>query len=98
MATLVTGAAGRQCCELPRRGTAMEYNVRGRLGLQGLVPPAETGLQQEIDRARAAIAKCCTALDKYQVCTGTLQDPVPVYHARMQEQLELAMPALMCRP
>ena len=46
----------------------MDYNVRGRLGLQGLVPPAETGLQQEIDRARAGIAMCCTALDKYQVC------------------------------
>lgn len=45
----------------------MDYNVRGRLGLQGLVPSAETDLQQEIDRARAAIAKCCTALDKYQV-------------------------------
>ena len=35
------------CCwdawvtDLWRRGTAMDYNVRGRLGLQGLVPPAD---------------------------------------------------------
>ena len=41
--------------------------------MQGLLPPRETSLQAEITRAHAAISRCCTALDKYQVSRqGTL--------------------------
>lgn len=41
--------------------------------MQGLLPPRETSLQAEIDRAHAAISRCCTPLDKYQVSRqGTL--------------------------
>ena len=41
--------------------------------MQGLLPPRVTSLQAEIDRAHAAISRCCTPLDKYQVSRqGTL--------------------------
>lgn len=44
--------------------------VRRELRMQGLIPPALTDLQVEIDRAHAALSKCCSPLDKYQVGYG----------------------------
>ena len=40
--------------------------------MRGLLPPRLTSLQAEIDRAYAAIARCCSPLEKYQVsrCLG----------------------------
>ena len=49
------------------RGTATGADVREELGMQGLLPPRQSTLQLEIDRAWAAISRCCTRLDKYQV-------------------------------
>lgn len=37
--------------------------------MQGLLPPRVTSLQVDIDRAHAAIARCCAPLEKYQVST-----------------------------
>ena len=36
-------------------------------GMQGLLPPRQTSLQAEIDKAHTAVARCCTPLEKYQV-------------------------------
>jgi hypothetical protein len=40
--------------------------------MQGLLPPRQSTLQLEIDRAWAAISRCCTRLDKYQARAHTL--------------------------
>ena len=52
------------------RGTATGRERRIERGMQGLLPPRLTSLQAEIDRAHAAIARCCTPLEKYQVRTS----------------------------
>lgn len=49
------------------RGLATDMEVRRDMRMQGLIPPALTDLQVEIDRAHAALSKCCSPLDKYQV-------------------------------
>ncbi len=61
-----------------RRGTATEVGCRKELGIQGLLPPRETSLQAEINRAHAAISRCCTPLDKYQV---NRRSTLPLYRA-----------------
>ena len=53
----------------PCRGAATGWERRVQRGMQGLLPPRVTSLQAEIDRAHAAIARYCTPLEKYQVCT-----------------------------
>lgn len=36
--------------------------------MQGLLPRLHASLQQEIDRAAQAIERCCSPLEKFQVC------------------------------
>ena len=36
--------------------------------MQGLLPRLQASLQQEIDRAAQAIDRCCSPLEKFQVC------------------------------
>ena len=52
------------CC----RGLATAQPVRERSCMQGLLPRLQASLQQEIDRAAQAIERCCSPLEKFQVC------------------------------
>ena len=45
----------------------MPYAERASTGLQGLLPPAETGLATEMARAMVAVERAGSPLQKYQV-------------------------------
>lgn len=50
-----------------RRGLATNAAVRSERHLEGLLPARRGGLQLEVDRALAALKRCTTPLQKYEV-------------------------------
>lgn len=65
---LAGAAAARD--PLVNQGCATPAGLRQELQLAGLLPPRQVDLQVEVQRARAALQACSTALEKHR-CAGS---------------------------
>ncbi|BDA40585.1 NADP-dependent malic enzyme [Coccomyxa sp. Obi] len=76
------------------RGLATGMEVRRELRMQGLIPPGLSDLQVELDRAHAALSKCCTPLDKYQAIMGLKETNEDCFYALIAQRLSDYLPVI----
>jgi len=91
--TLETTAEGQELLRHPllNKGTAFTAGEREAFGLDGLLPPAVSSLEQQLGRARAAYEAKPTDLERY-IYLRALQDRNEVlFHALLERHLEEMM-------
>jgi malate dehydrogenase (oxaloacetate-decarboxylating) len=79
---------------LTNRGTAFTYAERVSLGLDGLLPPAVTTLEWQIERSYAAFLSEPTALAKYTFLRGLQERNEVLYYALLEQHLAEMLPII----
>jgi malate dehydrogenase (oxaloacetate-decarboxylating) len=79
---------------LTNRGTAFTYAERVALGVDGLLPPAFTTLEWQIERSYAAFQKERTALAKYSFLRGLQERNEVLYYALLEQHLSEMLPII----
>ncbi|KAK9916262.1 hypothetical protein WJX75_000644 [Coccomyxa subellipsoidea] len=62
--------------------------------MQGLIPPGQSDLQCEVDRAHAALSKCCSPLDKYQAVMNLKETNGDCFYGLMAQRLVDYLPII----
>src|SRR5258708_266122 len=79
---------------LTNRGTAFPYEERVALGLDGLLPPAVTPLDWQIERSYAAFLAEPTALAKYSFLRGLQERNEVLYYALLEQHIAEMLPII----
>ncbi len=93
---LATSLSGYLLTRLPllNKSTAFSREERRELGLEGLVPPHTSTIEEQVERTYANYARFATALDKH-IYLRVLQDRNEVlFYALLEQHLEEMLPII----
>ena len=79
---------------LTNRGTAFTYDERIALGIDGLLPPAVTALEWQIERSYMAFLAEPTPLAKYSFLRGLQERNEVLYYALLEQHLAEMLPII----
>jgi malate dehydrogenase (oxaloacetate-decarboxylating) len=93
---LVTYLDGIALLRLPllNKGTAFTLEERRELGLDGLLPPAVTTLEQQVERAWRVVSDAGSPLARYQILRSLQERHEVLFYALLARHLEELLPVV----
>ncbi len=93
---MVTYVDGIALLRLPllNKGTSFTEEERRELGLEGLLPPAVTTLEQQVERAWKLVTEAGAPLARYQILRGLQERHEVLFYALLREHLEELLPVV----
>ena len=93
---LVTYVDGISLLRLPllNKGTAFTREERRELGLDGLLPPAVTTLEDQVARAAKLVFDAGTPIARYQILRSLQERHEVLFYALLRQHLEELLPVV----